>query len=289
MKVFEILDDDDQYPLMVKLLQKAGFTVGSTFIRGKEAISLPFGKPFGLKSGRVILKNGTWHFDVINGQGHKLHKGSGNEQDVLDFFSSWVTSNIKEEILSKRERIAMMNKLLSSSGFYSKDDDFGWVNVYHLGQYTARVVPHGQSWEVIGAIPGYDTTWNTSERRKRCKDEAAVVAYLNSLKELPAVSWVKEDQTDLPLVWELAMQQRAKGKRVSIDATVIWARVEGRDDITRHLVGEIMLIDPAKNNVSIYADRQHYGIKMYSDDDERLTLVKDSMSDFYWVQNHEAH
>ena len=89
----------------------------------------------------------------------------------------------------------------------------------------------------------------------------------------------------LPLVWELALKQREKGKRVSIDATVVWARVANKKDSVQHLTGEVMAINPRDKNVSIYANRSNYSIRIYPDDDERLTLVKDKVSDFYWVEN----
>jgi len=90
----------------------------------------------------------------------------------------------------------------------------------------------------------------------------------------------------LPLVWELALKQREKGKRVSIDADVIWANGSGdQTPKMMHLTGEIMKIEPEQHKVQVYASRTYYILGIYPDDDERLTLVKDKVSDFYWVEN----
>lgn len=275
MKILELLDDADQFELMTKLLKKLpGIRIGSTFMRGEEALQVLLPKEFGMKSGRVILKDGGWRFDIIGGQGHVLSKGKGDEQACIDFFKNYL-GLIKEELLSKRERIALMAKLLSKTGFYAKDNDFGWVNVYHLGQFSAMVTPYGQAWEVEAAIPGIET----SVRKKRCKDEAAVMAFLNKLKTLEKQETLDEAQDDdVPLVWKLAAQQKAKRKRVSMAAEI---EHKGLNFIT----GEIMNVDIPGAKVEVYAYSRSWYLPMRSEDDSRYTLVKDKLSDFYWVKD----
>jgi len=293
MKVFEILDSDDSYELMTKLLKQAGFTVSPWTIRSQHALKIPFGMPLGRSHGRVQLKGDLWHYDVVGGQGHVLKGGTGHERDVIDFMTSYVSFEldkqakkavgranrpVKEELLSKRERIALLSKLLSNSGFYARDDNFGWVNVFHLGDYSAKVTPHGQSWEIIAS--GVDQNAGHKEHRKRGKDEQAVIDWLTAFR--PARK-VKEDQDDdVPLVWKLAAQQKAKRKRVSIAAEV---ELKGMNFIT----GEIMADIPGAK-VEIYAYSRAWYLPMRSEDDSRYTLVKDKQSDFYWVKDidHEA-
>jgi hypothetical protein len=90
MKLSEILDDDDSYELMTKVLQKSGFHVAGTTIRNKHALWLALGKSFGGKKGRLQLKGDVWHFDIVSGQGHKVYQGTGTEEDALTFFHNFV-------------------------------------------------------------------------------------------------------------------------------------------------------------------------------------------------------
>lgn len=95
MMLREILDSEDQYDLMTKLLKKQGFYVQRVFFNRKPALKLPFGKPFGGAHGRVQLKDGKWWFDVKGGRGN--WHGDGNESDVINFFTTWIHQNLNED------------------------------------------------------------------------------------------------------------------------------------------------------------------------------------------------
>lgn len=277
MKVFEILDDGMQYELMYKLLTKQGLDVDETTIRNKRALKV---RLFG-RTGRVQLKGDKWYMDVIGNQGHKIDSATGDEAAVADYFQPWLERKpkLKEDLLSKAERTALLKKLLSASGFFAKIDVDGLLKVFHVGDWTFDIKPHGQGWKAEASGIDYNVG-DIVRVEKRCKDEQAVIDYLSSMRS------VKEAQDDdVPLVWKLAAQEKAKRKRVSIEVTVD-NMIKGLSFIT----GEIMVVDIPAAQVQIYAYGRTWVLPMRSEDDSRYTLEKDSQSDFYWVKDieHEA-
>jgi hypothetical protein len=279
MKLFEILDDRDQYELMKKLLNREGFSTtytqlksggrqGPHSIRSDAMLKVLFGPSFGTKQGRVQLKNDVWHFAIMSGQGHILSKGSGDEQEVLDFFTDYTMRKVNEDLLSQTERANMLLKLLKKS-FHAIAD---------AGDPPAILVHNLQKFAVISAMKtgGWVMVLHKDSKTQKIKaaTEEDVIRVLDSLRP------VKESQDDVALVWQLAAKEKAKRKRVSMAA-----EVDGQN--FKFIQGEIMNIDMTTRKVDVYAYGRSWYIPMKPDDDDRFTLEKDPQSDFYWVKSIE--
>ncbi len=303
MKLHEILSDDDQYALMLKLLRGAGINVGNTSIRNVDAFKIGVASGMApLKVGRLYLRKDVWHFDIIDGQGRKLQKGSGDEQAALDFFAEFGTKAVKEELLSKDDRIAILTKLLKAKGFDARDFGLGWVTVYSpfipggqkghtLADYRANIQPRGQGWEVRLMIPGRSDT----EHRKRCKDEQEVIDVLRNFQPFtlgaktsnPNTSIAEDKQDNQPLIWQLVDNELAKGKKVKL-AAIMPDAGEPDDGGESFFTGQVEAIEGSLVHMKVYGRKKTF--PMRRSDDANLTLVKDARTDTYWVKDidHDA-
>jgi hypothetical protein len=192
-----------------------------------------------------------------------------------------LSSAIKEDVLSATDRAAMLRKLLIKNGFPTKSG-LPKTKADREANVPFLVAQLNIAWVVIRPLP--DDTWelrfpsSPSYTGQYCTSESEILDVLQA-KNAANIKRVTEAHDDeIPLVWKIASQQRAKGKRVSMAAGV---ELQG----LHYIQGEIMHIDFSKAIVDVLAYGRYWHLPMRSEDDSRYTLNKDQQSDFYWVHD----